>query len=79
MKTKYKYIEMRKSKKADAYIIKSLEYGYDIGVIEWHNEEGQYFFCSAKGILYSKEVLKDINNFLEQLKQERVNKEKDNV
>jgi len=73
MKTKYKYIEMRKSKKEDVYFVKSLEYGYDIGFIKWDTEDSRYFFSTVKGILYSQETLKDINNFLEQLKQERKN------
>jgi len=81
VKTKYKYIEMQKMKtidkkrKTDIYIIKNIKSQSGIGKIKWNPGWRQYCFFPNNETVFSQGCLDDINNFLEQLKQEKSSKE----
>jgi len=75
---KYMLIEKlnieNKKRKTNIYSVKTKKAKFIIGCIKWHPSWRQYCFFPGQDTVFSKGCLEDINNFLEQLKQERKNK-----
>ena len=70
-----KYLEFQQEfnykGKTKRFEVISKKHGYSLGRISWYGAWRQYTFSPAFKTIWNKECLKDIQNFLQQLKDER--------
>jgi len=79
MKTEYKYIHFiedavseRREKKTKVFYCMNNSGNYALGSVRWYAPWRQYCFFPVASLVFSGGCLKDINDFLEQLKAERL-------
>ena len=74
MKTKYKFIQfifVDKTEKTSIWNCYNLKSGDRIGRVKWYCTWRQYCFLPENETVYSRGCLCDINNFIEQLMDDR--------
>lgn len=57
--------------KTKRFEVISKKHGYSLGRIQWYNHWRQYCFSSTFSTVWNKECLKDIQDFLQELMEER--------
>ena len=69
-----KYLEFKQvpfEGKTKRFEVVSINHGYSLGRISWHGAWRQYTFSPAFETIWNKDCLKDIEEFLQQLMDER--------
>lgn len=69
-----KYLEFKKVQyegKTKRFEVISINHGYALGRISWYGAWRQYTFSPAFETIWNKDCLKDIQDFLQQLMDER--------
>lgn len=57
--------------KTKRFEVISIKHGYSLGRISWYGAWRQYIFSPASETVWNRECLKDIQDFLQQLMDER--------
>lgn len=71
---KYKYIEFCEiwsSGKTCRYECHNIKSGEILGIVKWYGPWRQYCFHTIFGVVFNKQCLADIQDFLEKIKDER--------
>jgi hypothetical protein len=74
MKERYRYISFgrRISKtKTAVYACHNNSSGAEVGIVKWYGPWRQYCFFPARGTIFSKGCMEDVNDFIRQLMEER--------
>jgi hypothetical protein len=74
MEYQSKYLEFKQvpyEGKTKRFEVMSVKHGYSLGRISWYGAWRQYTFSPAFETVWNKDCLKDIENFLQQLMDER--------
>lgn len=62
---------IEKKPKTDVYAVNNKTSGDMLGIIKWYPAWRQYCFFPSEETLYERKCLKDINNFMQRLMDER--------
>ena len=65
--------------KTDVFLVFSISSLEDLGMIKWYAPWRQYCFFPADDCVFSKSCLEDVNNFIQQLVDERKIAKKERV